>query len=734
MAWKPSLWASKVPRHPGEQKPNHYLEMARVAWANRDQLPFSWRILRHGVCDGCALGTSGLRDWTVEGVHLCMVRLELMRLNTAPALDPSRLADAEALRRLSSRDLRALGRLPEPMVRRRGEPGFRLVSWDEACALAAEKIAAADKRRFAVYLTSRGIMNEHYYAAQKAARAMGTSHVDNSARLCHAASTVAMRKTLGHGATTCSYRDWMESDLIVFFGSNTPNNQPVTMKYLYHARRKGTKVAVVNPYFEPGLRRYWVPSVPESALFGTRFADEWFAVDTGGDLAFLNGVFKALPALGGVDRDFVAAHTAGFEEAAAHVAAQSWEALERESGTTRAEMERFARLVASARRGIFVWSMGLTQHAHGVPTIQALVNVGLARGWVGRAGTGLMPIRGHSGVQGGAEVGCTPVLAPADARRCAEVWGFALPEFEGYTASQMVDAAWRGGLDVFWTVGGNFLETLPDPGAVAQGLGRVATRIHQDVVLSSMMLLPPDDTVLLLPATTRYESPGGGTETSTERRIIFSPEVRGRRIGSARAEWDVFGEVAERVRPDLAGRVRFTSSHQIREEIARVVPLYAGIEALAREGDQMQWGGPHLFADGVFATPSGRAHFSAVTPPDRRPAAGEFFVSTRRGKQFNSMIQHDTDPLNGARRDDVLMAAEDARRLGLCEGDGIRLISRFGSYAGRARTAPIKPGNLEVHWPEGNVLLSREEVDLMSHEPDYNAVVRVEPLDAGGRG
>ena len=127
MAWKPSLWASRVPRHPGEQKPNHYLEMARVAWANRDQLPYALRILREGVCDGCALGTAGLKDWTVEGVHLCMVRLELMRLNPAPALDPARLSDAAALERLSSRDLRALGRLPEPMVRRRVEKGFRVV-------------------------------------------------------------------------------------------------------------------------------------------------------------------------------------------------------------------------------------------------------------------------------------------------------------------------------------------------------------------------------------------------------------------------------------------------------------------------------------------------------------------------------------------------------------------------------------------------------------------------------
>jgi hypothetical protein len=243
---KPSLWASLVPRDPRERKPNHYAEMARVAWRNRDELPFAWRLLSQGVCDGCALGTTGLRDWTLDGIHLCMVRLELLRLNTAPALDPGRLADVSALEGLSSRELRDLGRLPEPMIRRRGEKGFTVVSWDEAYAAAAERIRATAPERFAVYLTSRGILNEHYYAAQKAARAMGTSHVDNSARLCHAASTVAMKRTVGFGATTCSYRDWIGTDLIVFFGSNTPNNQPVTMKYLYEARLAGTKVAVVN--------------------------------------------------------------------------------------------------------------------------------------------------------------------------------------------------------------------------------------------------------------------------------------------------------------------------------------------------------------------------------------------------------------------------------------------------------------------------------------------------------
>jgi molybdopterin-dependent oxidoreductase alpha subunit len=429
-----------------------------------------------------------------------------------------------------------------------------------------------------------------------------------------------------------------------------------------------------------------------------------------------------------VDRTFIADHTTGYAEAEASARALSFEELQAASGASRAEMLRFAELLRDSKRTILVWSMGLTQHAHGVETIQALVNVGLAQGSVGREGAGLMPIRGHSGVQGGAEVGCTPALDEAQRRRFEEAWGFALPEFPGLTASEMVDVAYHEGLDAFWIVGGNFLETLPDPAAAARAVGNVATRIHQDIVLTTMMLVPPKDTVLLFPATTRYESPGGGTETSTERRIIFSPEIPGRRIGSARAEWDVFGEVAARVRPERAAAVRFGSSQAIRDEIARTIPLYAGIEGLRVQGDQVQWGGRHLFADGAFATPDGKARFSALKPRVRTLLKGEFFVSTRRGKQFNSMVQRETDPLTGAVREDVFVSREDAERLGLKQGDRLRLTSVAGSYTGRAFIAEMKPGNLAVHWPEGNVLLTREEADALSHEPDYNARVRLERL------
>jgi predicted molibdopterin-dependent oxidoreductase YjgC len=370
--------------------------------------------------------------------------------------------------------------------------------------------------------------------------------------------------------------------------------------------------------------------------------------------------------------------------------------------------------------------MGLTQHVHGVATVRALVNIALALGWVGRPHTGLMPIRGHSGVQGGAEVGCVPKLDDAQRTRFEHTWNFSLPQFPGLTAAEMITAAAEGAIDTFWIVGGNFLETLPEPAHAQGALSGVRTRIHQDIVLTSMMLVEPADTVVLFPTTTRYESPGGGTETTTERRIIFSPEIPGRRVGSAKPEWEVFGEVAARVAPDRPAP--FASSTAIRAELGRAVPLYAGIEDLNSEGDSMQWGGERLFSDGRFATSDGRAHFSALSPVVHEKPADAFFVSTRRGKQFNSMVQHETDPLTGGARHDILISPEDAVRHHLHDGERIRLTSSTGSYIGNVKLDRIKPGNFQVHWPEGNALLSSREIDPESLEPDYNTIVRLEKL------
>ena len=725
-----SLIAGWSPFGLGRVKPKHFREMLRVAWRNRDELGYAWRVLSRGVCDGCALGTSGLKDWTISGTHLCMVRLELLRLNTMPALDPAVLSDAALLRGKTSRELRDLGRIPYPMRRRAGERGFSRVSFDDLWSEAGPRWRAFDPARTAMFVTSRGITNEVYYVAQKVFRYLGSNHVDNSARLCHSPSTAGLKSTVGVAATTCSYKDWFDADLIVFLGANPANDQPVTTKYLYEARRRGARVLSVNAFREPGLETYWIPSNPDSALFGTKLCDRTFLVKVGGDLAFLNAVQKVLIAKGRVAKEFVGAATTGFDELARALEEQPMDDLLARCGLSLAEVEAFASEVAHADRGILVWSMGITQHANGADTVRAIANLGLLREWIGREGTGLMPIRGHSGVQGGAEMGCYSTSFPGgaaidaeSARRFRSLWGFDVPSAPGLTTVEALDEALEGRIDGFYCIGGNLLETMPAPARIERALARIPLRIHSDIVVTSQMLVDAKETVYLLPAQTRYEQKGGGTETTTERRVVFSPFIPGHSIGEAKSEWEMLLDFARAVKPEGYGKVHFESAAQIRIEIEQAVPSYRGIAALGKQGDQFQWGGERLCEGRKFPLPDGKARFRPVAPSGNALPDGTFLLATRRGKQFNSMVQRDRDPLTGADRDHVFVAPSDAAKLGIADGDPIVVRNEHGEMHGRAKLADVAAGTLQAHWPEANVLIPSGRVDEDGGVPDYNAAV-----------
>jgi molybdopterin-dependent oxidoreductase alpha subunit len=718
----------------GQVKPHHFREMAAVVWENKTNLSYAWKILRHGVCDGCSLGPYGLRDNVMDGVHLCMTRLKLLRLNTMRALKVSALNDVDRLRKLGQERLRSLGRLPFPMIRRKGERGFSRITWDRAFDYVGEAIRNTPAHQMGFFATSRGLTNEVYYVFQKLARTLGTNNVDLCSRLCHAASVAGLKSTLGIAAPTCSLADFIGTDLLVIFGSDLANNQPVTTKYMHYAKKRGTRIVVVNPMREYGLERYWVPSVFSSALFGTKLMDDFFQVRVGGDIAFINGVLKALIASNRLDREFIKSRTRAFDELKKALQQQSWEMLAERSGVSRAEMERFAQIYAAAPSAVFVYSMGLTQHEFGVENVKAIVNLALARGMLGREKCGIMPIRGHSGVQGGGECGSEPDKFPGgfqvneeNARRFSNLWRHPVPSIPGLKLPELIDFAHKGELKFLYSIGGNLLETMPDRRFVAEALAKIPIRVHQDIVLNSSMLIDPDEAVLLLPGQTRYEQRGGGTTTSTERRIRFTPEILGHRVGEALPEWEIPTRIGRSAMTNGELLFPFTDTQSIREEMSRVMPIYQGIENLRLEGDHFQWGGPYLFKDQQFsAMPDGRARFSVLDPPDRRAAKNRFYLTTRRGKQFNSMTFGNRDRLMGSdRRDCVFMSPEDAERLELEDGIEVVVRSEVGEMKGVIQVAPVKEGTLQAYWPEANVLIPRR-ADPISGEPDYNTEVQIE--------
>lgn len=746
----PKLWVSAVPFGLGKIKPAHIRDTMKVAWENRDNLSYATRILTQGVCDGCALGVSGLQDQTLAGPHVCTTRMNVLRLNTMPAMKPEVVhADIEQLRKLGSTELRKLGRIPYPLIRRKGEKKFSRLRWDEALDLIANKMRQLDPKQMAFFLTSRGITNESYYVAAKVARFLGTNNIDNASRICHSPSKTALKRSVGIAASSCSYRDWIGTDVIVFWGSVAANNQPVSTKYMYAAKRKGTKIICINPYKEPAMEKYWIPSVPESAVFGTRLADDFYQVNIGGDIPFMHGMMKhwfemeEKQAGSAIHHEFVQQHLNGYEELKAHVEKQDWSVIVEKSGISRKRIAELAELLANSKNAVFVWSLGLTMHSFATDNISQVANLALLRGFLGREYNGLMPIRGHSSVQGSGEMGADPFSLPGgdfygeNIQRIEKIWGFELPKWQGDILGVSLEncvlpEAHERKIKLHYISGGNFLETMPDPHFVEKALASVDIRVHQDIIFNTSTLVEAKEAVIVLPARTRYEQEGGGTSTSTERMVYFSPEIEGNanRIEEARTEWKIYVDLAKRVKPEKAHLVDFKDAQEIRNEIAVANPNYDGIQQLKNRGDVFQWGGAWLCEGGVCPTPDGKGNLIPVEIPDIHKEKGQFYVTTRRGKQFNSMVYKETDPFNNADRYDVLMNADDAKGLSITEGEAIVVYNQHGVFQGRAKFVDIAKTNLEVHFPEGNFLLPKGRYEKYAGIPDYNIACVVEKAES----
>ena len=267
-----------------------------------------------------------------------------------------------------------------------------------------------------------------------------------------------------------------------------------------------------------------------------------------------------------------------------------------------------------------------------------------------------MPLRGHSSVQGSGEMGADPFSLPGggfddkNVERIEKLWGFDLPNWPGDTVgvtieNAMLDEDNERKLKLYYMSGGNFLETMPNPDFVEQALANLDIRVHQDIILNTSTLVDAKEAVIVLPAKTRYEQDGGGLSTSTERMVYFSPEIEGNRnrIEEARSEWQIYVDLAKRVKPEDSHLIDFKSGQEIRNEIAKGNPAYDGVQYLTKAGDVYQYGGAWLCEGGVCPTPDGRANLITMEIPKSNEKAGEYKLLMRRGSQFNSMVYGDLD-------------------------------------------------------------------------------------------
>ena len=684
------------------------------------------KLLRGGaVCTGCSLGMCGSTD-ELGDFHLCYQGLRRLGEVFYPDLPDQRLADVAALRGATNRELTRMGRVTIPLLRRRGDRGFRPVNWNTALDVAADAIAAADPDRLGFYLSGRS-SNESIYVTQLFARLLGTNNADNCSRLCHAPSAKGLMNAFGAGSGTSSLSDVHEADLIFVIGSNTPGQHPRLVKNLAEARQGGADIVCINPIVERGLLKYAIPSDVRSAVLGSDIASDWYQVKPGGDTAVVYGIVKTLLEEELLDAPFLTAHTEGWDAFADAVRNTDWPAIEARSGISADRLRALGRRYGRSQRTLVLYCMGVTHHTYGTDTVQAIANLMLARGMVGRPGTGIIPIRGHSNVQGAGEMLMVPALTETMLSRLEQRYDVPMPQEPGLTLSEMIWAAHDRKLDVLYMVGGNLLEATPDTGYTRDALERVPLLVSQTIHLNRTHLLDAD-CMLILPAQPRHEQEGGGTVISNWRQVRYSPALLQPR-GQSWAEWRIVTALARKLadrnhRGNAVGRLAFDSVKAIQEEIAAVLPQYERMATL-QPNESFRVGDASLHADGEFATANGKARVKAVPLPDNTwPDDAFMLITVRADGQFNTEVTHDRDALRESpHRNVVLMHADDAQRLGVREGDPVRVTSDVGELTVACHCFDIRPGVVAMYFPEANVLVPWGNVDTATKTPNFKGTV-----------
>lgn len=704
-------------------------------------IDFWRRMASKNACKTCALGmggqSGGMRNEAGHFPEFCKKSVQAMAADLQPPIDPMlfHTRTVDDLARYTPRQLENLGRLAYPLLRTTGSARFQRIPWDDALDRAAEAMRATTADRSFFYSSGRS-SNEAAFLLQWLARVYGTNNVNNCSYYCHQASGVGLSRSIGSGVATVTLEDLGHADFALLIGANPASNHPRLITQLVDLRRRGGQVVVVNPLWEPGLDRFQIPSQPLSLLFGSKVHDLYLQPRIGGDIALVKGLLKVVLAENAIDSEFIQAHTIGFDELKASLDGDSVEELAAAAGVTAQQIVDVGRRYARAHNALLLWAMGITHHEHGVDNVTALANLALARGMVGRPHAGLMPIRGHSNVQGVGSVGFTPHLRAAFLQAMEDHYGLKAPAAPGLDSMGSLLAAERGSIDFALFLGGNFYASNPDSGFARRALSQVKTAVHINTKLNQFhVCVPPeraDGAVLILPTCTRDEEAQATTQESGFSFVRLSEGGMRRPAASElKSEVEIITSIGARLLP-AGGPIDFHAlrDHEaVRRMIARIVPGYRPIEGIGSTKQEFHVEGRVRHAP-VFPTSDGKARFLVVeTPQDRTPAGALRLMTIRSEGQFNTVVYEEEDRYRGqAARAVILMDEQDLADRGLADGARVTVRSSVGMMTGiRAAAYPIARGCAAMYYPEANVLVERG-VDRKSGTPAYkNVAVTVEP-------
>ncbi|MBB4010004.1 FdhF/YdeP family oxidoreductase [Allorhizobium taibaishanense] len=663
----------------------------------------------------------------------------------------------EELKTWSDHDLEQQGRLTHPMRYDRETDRYVPCSWYEAYSAIGQELKGLDPKSVVFYASGRASL-ETAYCYALFARLYGNNNLPDSSNMCHETTSVTLKKVIGSPVGTTVFEDFSTCDAIFFFGQNTGSNSPRFLHPLQEAVRRGCKIVTFNPVREKGLISMINPQSPTEMLTGkeTELSCQYHQVKTGGDIAAIMGLCKHVLAkddeaqargLSVLDRDFITQHTDGFEAFEQKVRATEWDDIERESGLTRSALELAGQIYVEADKTIAIYGMGLTQHVHGFENIATLVNLMLMKGNIGRDGTGVSPVRGHSNVQGQRTVGITekPELAPLD--KLEQLYGFTPPKEKGVTTVEACEGIISGDIKAFIGLGGNFLRAVPEQGAMEQAWPtmrltvQIATKLNRNHLFNG-------EVAYLLPCLGRTEEDmqAGGPQTVTMEDSLscIHGSIGKRKPASQdlRSELAIVAGIAQETlepNPNVPWEEWLGDYGKVRDAIEATYP------------EQFRDFNKRMFTPGgfyrgnsarerIWKTESGKAEF---TVPDMLSAAGfsdkagRFRLMTLRSNdQFNTTIYGYSDRLRGVEgtRSVLLINPKDIEKAGLRAGQVVGLAA--DAEDGKDRRVmgltvtpfDLPDGCVGGYYPELNPLVPLDHHDKHSKTPAYKGVpVRIIP-------
>jgi molybdopterin-dependent oxidoreductase alpha subunit len=640
----------------------------------------------------------------------------------------------EELSRLSDYELGQAGRIDQPMVLRHGTSHYAPISWDEAFGLIADQLQHLASPDEAVFYTSGRTSNEAAYLYQLLVRCLGTNNLPDCSNLCHESSGMALKQSIGTGKGCVRLDDFAAADLILVIGQNPGTNHPRMLSSLRQAVKNGTRILSINPLFETGLKGFRHPQKMSDMLGSTpKLAEKNYAIRINGDLALFQGVAKAIldrhP--DGLDTEFIAAKSCGFTDWRRHIEALAWADLERQSGLPRSEIHELAGYIMQAKSLISCWAMGLTQQPKAVATIRELTNLHLLGGFIGRPGSGLCPVRGHSNVQGDRTMGIYEKPSADFIERLEAAYDREFPRAAGHDVVDAIQAMLAGRCRFLLCMGGNFLSASPDTELTAEALKSLDLTVQISTKLNRSHLITGRE-ALILPCLARSEvdiQAGKVQYITVENSMAYVHRSQGTRQPRSehwRSEVAIVCGLAQRLWPEstIPWEDFSLSYDTVRDHIARTIPGFDNFnQKLAQESGFYLPNPPRDSQS--FPTADGKAHFSIAQVTGRELEAGRFILMTVRSHdQYNTTIYGLDDRYRGIYngRRVVFMNPLDMEKHGLMRNQSVDLCSYFAGQKRFGRDFRVIPfsipqGCLAAYFPEANVLVPLDSYAAGSQTP-----------------